>query len=388
MAIRRCPYCKAIIDESQKYCNNCGTQLLFPEDETAEEDIKGEKILDKDFSEGAGEESEVLLEPPAKEEAEAEAEAEEVDLEDVLKGERAFPGEEEARPSAAQDAGGLEEIGAEKEPAAAEDDIPEEAIIQSAEELLRSVPEPDLNLEGEEEGEGEEEARIAEDQLDFNAKGEIVQLIAELEKRRSEQESEGAAEARPTTASREELPPWAETFKGGEAAADVPGEESFAAGDTMDFKNEVMKRAGQPKAQSSTMGIPESVTKMADEIAVGDEPLGLEEAAAAEEEAGLDLGALEAEAEAQEEPEAAEAAKLGFGGHVEAFLFDLVFVAIFWFVAVGMAARMMRVGLISLVRAASLPVGLLFLALFAGYFFLFLFFLGETLGRRLAARRD
>jgi hypothetical protein len=49
MAIRRCPYCKAIIDESQKYCNNCGTQLLFPEDEEGEEPIKGEKILDEDF---------------------------------------------------------------------------------------------------------------------------------------------------------------------------------------------------------------------------------------------------------------------------------------------------------------------------------------------------
>jgi hypothetical protein len=46
MAIRRCPYCKAIIDESQKYYNNCGTQLLFPEDEFVEEDILGEKIVD------------------------------------------------------------------------------------------------------------------------------------------------------------------------------------------------------------------------------------------------------------------------------------------------------------------------------------------------------
>ena len=45
MAIRRCPYCKAIIDESDKYCNNCGTQLLFPEDEYIEEDIPGEKII-------------------------------------------------------------------------------------------------------------------------------------------------------------------------------------------------------------------------------------------------------------------------------------------------------------------------------------------------------
>ncbi len=46
MAIRRCPYCKAIIDEQDKYCNNCGTQLLFPEDEFVEEEIPGDKIID------------------------------------------------------------------------------------------------------------------------------------------------------------------------------------------------------------------------------------------------------------------------------------------------------------------------------------------------------
>ncbi len=46
MAITRCPYCHAIIDENDKYCNNCGTQLLFPEDEAVEEEIPGEKILD------------------------------------------------------------------------------------------------------------------------------------------------------------------------------------------------------------------------------------------------------------------------------------------------------------------------------------------------------
>jgi hypothetical protein len=51
MAIIRCPYCHAIIDETAKYCNNCGTQLLFPEDETLEEEIPGEKIVDADVEE-------------------------------------------------------------------------------------------------------------------------------------------------------------------------------------------------------------------------------------------------------------------------------------------------------------------------------------------------
>ena len=51
MAIIRCPYCHAIIDENDKYCNNCGTQLLFNEDEEIEEEIPGEKIIDADVEE-------------------------------------------------------------------------------------------------------------------------------------------------------------------------------------------------------------------------------------------------------------------------------------------------------------------------------------------------
>ncbi|MCK7489521.1 MAG: zinc ribbon domain-containing protein [Anaerotruncus sp.] len=51
MAITRCPYCHAIIDENDKYCNNCGTQLLFTEDEEIEEEIPGEKIIDAEVEE-------------------------------------------------------------------------------------------------------------------------------------------------------------------------------------------------------------------------------------------------------------------------------------------------------------------------------------------------
>jgi hypothetical protein len=51
MAITRCPYCHAIIDEVDKYCNNCGTQLLFAEDDEVEEEIPGEKIVDAEVEE-------------------------------------------------------------------------------------------------------------------------------------------------------------------------------------------------------------------------------------------------------------------------------------------------------------------------------------------------
>jgi hypothetical protein len=74
MAIQRCPYCKAIIDEGAEYCTNCGTKLLFPEDEFIEEEIPGEKIIDvdedltgtqKELKEGKEEEKKEEESPPA-----------------------------------------------------------------------------------------------------------------------------------------------------------------------------------------------------------------------------------------------------------------------------------------------------------------------------------
>ncbi|MGA2362959.1 MAG: zinc-ribbon domain-containing protein [Candidatus Aminicenantales bacterium] len=64
MAIIRCPYCHAIIDENDKYCNNCGTQLLFSEDESIEEEIPGEKIIEAEPDE---EEKDYEIEEPGKE---------------------------------------------------------------------------------------------------------------------------------------------------------------------------------------------------------------------------------------------------------------------------------------------------------------------------------
>ncbi len=48
MAITRCPYCRAIIDEKAPFCTSCGTRLLFPEETEPEEEIPGEKIVHAD----------------------------------------------------------------------------------------------------------------------------------------------------------------------------------------------------------------------------------------------------------------------------------------------------------------------------------------------------
>lgn len=47
MGIKRCPYCRALISDQDEFCKNCGTRLLFPEDEI-EEPIPGDKIIEDD----------------------------------------------------------------------------------------------------------------------------------------------------------------------------------------------------------------------------------------------------------------------------------------------------------------------------------------------------
>jgi hypothetical protein len=76
MAITRCPYCHAIIDEADKYCNNCGTQLLFSEDEEVEEEIPGEKIVDAEV-----EEKDYTVEEPESERRQRPAPAKDMDAE-------------------------------------------------------------------------------------------------------------------------------------------------------------------------------------------------------------------------------------------------------------------------------------------------------------------
>ncbi len=84
MAIRRCPYCKAIIDGVAEYCSNCGTQLLFPEDEFKEEEIPGDKIVEEEEKEEEtleAEEAESEKEEPSPESEEEEEGKEEEILE-------------------------------------------------------------------------------------------------------------------------------------------------------------------------------------------------------------------------------------------------------------------------------------------------------------------
>lgn len=411
MAIRRCPYCKAIIDEAQKYCNNCGTQLLFPEDEFVEEDIPGEKIVDTEFEEKEQGESSLEFQDEG-------IEKEEIDLEEVLEGGGALPGEEEqvrtgdAQPvtyevdeapekPTDQIVKELEEEArrTEETESAAGEELPP-ATIEVEEVPGQSGAEPS-ELSGEPSIEGAEidvsPEKPSADRASLEEQEEIARIIAALERKQKEEETFKALETSvklpaekeaepPALEGKDGLPSWLESAKAtspSELFADKkePEEEtSFAPGDTYEFKEEVLSEAEKYASPQTGMGIPETVTR------------GLP--SFEETEAVHDSGELMRPAEDEilagrtdEEEEAAQPA-LRLATKARAVFFDLAFIFIIWAVSLGLASRIMSASISKLVSISAGSFILFYIVLAVAYFFLFLFFLGETLGDRVVFAKD
>jgi hypothetical protein len=413
VAIRRCPYCKAIIDESQKYCNNCGTQLLFPEDDLSEEPIKGEKILDEDFKD----EGEKGFDEPADDLG---LEREDIDLEAVLKGAGHFPDE----PAIGRGGGEFK-----REPSAPISEMPPEPSSPPA--PARRPPRPRKKTES---------AGPKND-----TREEIARLIAALEEKEKKSEEPTAAPL-PSSPPEEDLKtPLDQPFLEPESAPpkesfQIPGEEParaasswedflkkpvttdlengplpgafeadeendsdagiemgeqsghVTAGDTMDFEAEVFRHTPPPMSSPTRMGIPEGVSGDSMRLPRLDD--GIEPEADEEPRFSRDVEFRPQEAvpAAVETAEAAEEEtpplRLGFFRKIGALLFDFIFIGAICLASLWLAARLMDVALFDLIKTARVPIGLYFLVLLFGYFFLFLFFLGETLGDRIASRRS
>ncbi|OGD19675.1 MAG: hypothetical protein A2W03_06910 [Candidatus Aminicenantes bacterium RBG_16_63_16] len=390
MAIRRCPYCKAIIDEQDKYCNNCGTQLLFPEDEFVEEEIPGEKIIDED-------ESEEMEEKDTTEEQELEAELEEEeeligDEEDEAEEE----GEEEDEDEAEKDES--EKLAEEKEAEEEEGGPQEDRLEAEAEEGKDTDELEELALGGEkdagaepaekepgpevEEGQAgtddkeryEEEVEEEEDELrgpDVSGTGgpaesdkvyevsiEEDELIVKTKDvpRRSESIAETIKEKvrPPDTGS---LPPWASRIR--ETPAIVESEEEAQA----------PKALSREWTTDSGIGIPERITQAALPYTDTGGP------AAGREKDHVDE---ETEAVTAEEEEAAPAGTLSL--KLRAKLVDWVFVTALWVISLWFTAQVVGVSFFRLLFGSPLPVLAFYVILLGLYFFLFLYFLGETLG--------
>jgi len=166
MAITRCPYCHAITDENVKYCNNCGTQLLFTEDEEIEEEIPGEKIIDAEVEEKdyTVDEPESEKRPaPAKDldseigeelEEEIPEETEEMNLEELVDEEIA---EEDAKREATEEIILVDEIDASEAKGPEDSRSPDKEEPADLKKEEPESPEEDQEDEGAEESEEEDQ---------------------------------------------------------------------------------------------------------------------------------------------------------------------------------------------------------------------------------------
>ena len=500
MAITRCPYCHAITDENDKYCNNCGTQLLFTEDEQVEEEIPGEKIIDaeveeKDYTidEPEGEKRPAAakdLESEIDEELEEEIpeETEEMNLEELVdeevSGEEAKRGATEEvilvdEPSKSLDDTG--KVGTKKpEPEAPKEDdedkedeeAEEEELADEIEEELEESPEPvkedgtkdyvsaaapkDVKEEPEVEyisgtPVSDEAATAGEaglrpvtfDTRELEDLGETVDLskekvdkFLEVMAERKAPTPPAAPEPAPDRAPEPPtgtLPPWASTMKGAPVFPEDTGPvetRKLRGGEpsTPETEEEV-EIFPRRRAPDSTIGLPEKVSQA---------PLPFERPAAEAdegEEEGEEIGAEEGEEETdeagQEEDQAPEAVVLpagqvrpvrepfmpvrepdqvrtarreieaaeegqergprppfNFSVFIKSKAFDILFVGIFWVVALWLAAYSMGMTLFDILGSMSGSMLLLYAVLVFLYFFLFKFFLGETLGDRLFRLRE
>ena len=502
MAITRCPYCHAIIDENDKYCNNCGTQLLFTEDEEIEEEIPGEKIIEAEV-----EEKDYTVDEPEDEKRPATAKDLDAEIDEELEKELREETEELA----------LDELVAEETREGAGDEVTEEVILvdenetaeakggdasrtiepapaaemkttepealkeedQEEEELadeleeetagdLEPMPAPEraaavkpeekdktgeyasavaptgTPVEGEPEieyvsgGEAPDEAATAGeaglrpvtfDTTELENLGKTVDLSKEridrfLEVRAEKKpatpppppEPAGPLTPEPPTGA---LPPWASTMKGAPVFPEDTGpvETRKLRGGEPETEEEV-EIFPRRRASDSTMGLPEKVSQaplpftgaVEDTDEGEDEALELEEEAPAEgaesltpEKAVLPAGQVrparaplfsvrepEAETPARHEIEPVEESEepaprppFHFSVFFKSKTFDVLFVGIFWLVALWLAASSMGLTLFAILGSMSGSMLLLYAVLVFLYFFLFKFFLGETLGDRL-----
>ena len=462
MAIIRCPYCHAIIDENDKYCNNCGTQLLFPEDDSVEEEIPGEKIVDVEDDE---EEKDYSLDEPGEGES-ADAEKDEGSGAGIGKTEEVIIVDEvAARETAAKAACPAASETEEDtkaysvspiETKAPEDETVELVIPPAAEgeapassEDGGTEPKPDTDKvrTGEIEEGAAAEAGPAPATFDTHeledigktielSKERLDKIIEVMAGKQSEASGGDVSAAGPEAGKKTgTLPPWADKMKG--AAPVVPREDAGDTGGRFNKETWSGVDSGTPlkesglegeaekqeevkeeeifphrKPSDSGIGLPERVTQAALPFETGEAATAAEgESEEVEEEESFGPVARPALAELpkreetrpvaredarpgpgfEKEPEASEEAlrpPFNFSLFLKAKAFDILFIGVFWLVALWVAARSMGATMFEILSVVSGSALMLYAAFILLYFFLFKFFLGETLGDRLFRERE
>lgn len=437
MAIKKCPYCKAFIEEDSEFCSNCGTKLIFPEDEDIEEEIPGERIIELEEQKAS------KSHPPEPPENIDLSESDETGIrlkdnlpeEPDLPSENTFSSPDQDTPDSvptenAEKEEGADEYAEEKEAAKDKEtgeyvELDEEAVDdeeeKEEEELFgpsADTPPPkgispfdgipeledDQELESETEDRKthksaspktgswlfpeesapppakEEESAELEDTGDSSdkEKEEIERFLDSLKKERQE------IKARIKNVEGD-LPPWAEKMKSPTPRSREEEEER----DEEEILNE-----GEIRDSDESMD-----TREALDIPVAEEPIG---------ETGEEMN-ISSEINMEETPsytgynqgmlfgsEQEDSLKRKFGlfsflkmpRNLKSRLFDVLLIAALWLAALWIAAYLTQTPVLRLFAEAVLPA-LGFLAILtAVYFGLFLVFLRETLGDLLFSKED
>jgi len=448
MAIKRCPYCRAIIDERDQYCNNCGTQLLFPEDEFIEEDIPGEKVLDVDETPAADQAADdlTLEEPehlPVTQPSSAFA------FPESIKDDQPAAKKKPRKPKKAEDEAGLEApLELEEQEAKPSAGMLFEEAFSAKPPEVKPAPEPELKPEPETVTKPEiklarpeeEEAvvpEIREDALSASTDEieEIARLMSSLEKKEEVphavpeekpkappppdldaaaffekdfgalRKDAGSRPVKDRTVERpedilrtEELAPWA-----ADVQREPPAVEPLGTFDIPDLKD------GKPATPQPSADLTGILSKFEDEPPAPVEEPAVEaedespRGAAAPSEAWAEIpGRDEARREyladrpGRERQDGDRQVRAGAqprtqrttagGSKLKAKIYDVLIIALCWAVGVWLATRILSVSLFEIFDSALLPLMLFLLTLGVAYFFLFLYFLGETLGDRLSSR--
>jgi len=413
MAIRRCPYCKAIIDEGSEYCSNCGTQLIFPEDEFVEEEIPGEKIIDV-YEEGteppekqdpAKGKSQSTKDKRGKKKAAEVTNKEEAELvEDEAEAAESEAAEPETETEAKPDEEEITEEAKEQLPVYMQEAATEEP---PSEELLEPKEEPSLKTEEKAEQEAEEDA-AQDESADFRT-ADLEGMVdpAEKEKEEIEKFLDSLKEERERTKKyyeeTGELPPWAQSMREG-TASEAPFEEEE------EFGEELI----EPKEGEEVEDIEEAAAyEKSLEAEKLEEPAETEELAEPDKEIPTEDGTTK-----EEEPVRAADTGMGlpesvdqqnlpfsqglfqstltkgkkrrlkkpdvqFSPWIKSRIFDVLIIVGVWLVALWLASRVIGIRFFQLLTTSTVQTLVFLVILLIIYFFLFLFFLGETLGDHL-----
>jgi hypothetical protein len=428
MAIRRCPYCKAIIDEGSEYCSNCGTQLIFPEDEFVEEEIPGEKVIDVDKENSEPEEKpnpakvkgqtakgkrerKKAAEVTKKKKAEAvkaDAETAEDDVpesesEPKFKVETEVEPELEPETEERPDDEEIAEDEKEELPVYMQEDISAEA---PSEEFVEPEKELAQKIEDETEDESEENA-LPDESTDFKTE-DLEGMVdpAEKEKEEIEKFLDSLKEERERTKKyyeeTGELPPWAQSMREGKTTeAPLAEEEDFGQVPIEPKEGEEIediKEAGDYEEsfveERIEEPVEEDIVEPGEEIPIKDEEAKEEEPIRpADTGMGLPEGVdqqnlpfsqgIFESTQKKEKKRRPIKPDVSFSPWIKSRIFDVLIIVGAWLVALWLASRIAGIGFFRLLTTSTVQTLIFLVILLVIYFFLFLFFLGETLGDHL-----